>query len=73
VPTVKISSNSNLARRKAGWIDFDAGRLLSGADMQTLADEFFTYVLDVASGVKKAKSEAFDKHDLAIFKSGVTL
>lgn len=73
VPTVKISSNSNLACRKAGWIDFDAGRLLSGADMQALADEFFTYVLDVASGVKKAKSEAFDKHDLAIFKSGVTL
>ncbi len=73
VPTVKVSSNSNLARRKADWIDFDAGRLLSGTDMQTLADEFFTYVLDVASGAKKAKSESFDKHDLAIFKSGVTL
>ncbi len=72
VPTVKISSNSGLARRKAGWIDFDAGRLLTGAEMPALADEFFSYVLDVASG-KKVKSESFDKHDLAIFKNGVTL
>lgn len=73
VPTVKISSNSDLARRKADWIDFDAGRLLSGTDMPSLAEEFFTYVLSVASGEARAKSEAFDKHDLAIFKSGVTL
>ncbi len=73
VPTVKISSNSNLARHKSNWIDFDAGRLLSGVDMQTLSDEFFDRVLDIASGVKKAKSESLDKHDLAIFKDGITL
>ena len=28
VPTVKIASNSNLATRKAHWIDFDAGQML---------------------------------------------
>ncbi len=28
VPTIKIASNSDLAARKPGWIDFDAGRVL---------------------------------------------
>ncbi len=72
-PTAKISSNSSLAKRKASWIDFDAGQLLSGKDMDTLAEEFFDYVLDLASGMQKARSELFDKHDLAIWKGGVTL
>lgn len=73
VPTVKISSNSELARKKARWIDFDAGRLLTGEELPSLANEFLDYIIDVASGVKSAKSEAFDKRDLAIFKDGVTL
>ena len=73
VPTVKISSNSMLARKKANWIDFDAGCLLSGTSMQDLSREFFRYVLDVASGRKTAKSESLDKRNLAIFKNGVTL
>ena len=73
VPTIKISSNSELARKKSGWIDFDAGRLLVGEDFLDLSQEFFDYVIDVASGIKAAKAEAFDKRDLAIFKDGVTL
>lgn len=73
VPTLKISSNSGLADRKKKWIDFDAGRLLSGEDMAGLSWEFFRCVLDVASGVKTAKSERFAEHCMAIFKDGVTL
>ena len=73
VPTVKISSNSALACRKKDWIDFDAGRLLSGEDGNMLTDEFFRTVMDVASGVKTAKSERFGEHGLAVFKNGVTL
>ena len=73
VPTIKISSNSELARKKSGWIDFDAGKLLTGSDLPTLTQAFFDYVIEVASGNQTAKSEAFDKRDLAIFKDGVTL
>ncbi|MBP2630141.1 MAG: altronate dehydratase [Firmicutes bacterium] len=73
VPTVKIASNSQLASRKAGWIDFDAGKLLSGMDMQSISNEFFAFILEIADGSKKAKSESLDKRDLAIFKDGVTL
>lgn len=73
VPTVKISSNTPLANKKSNWIDFDAGKLLSGVTIDDLADEFLDYIIDIASGNKKAKSEALDKHEIAIFKDGVTL
>lgn len=73
VPTVKISSNSALFEKKKGWIDFDAGKLLSGASLEELRDQLFTFLIAIASGSEKAKSERLDKHDLAIFKDGVTL
>jgi altronate hydrolase len=72
VPTVKISSNSNLAARKKDWIDFDAGRLLEGGSKEELSEELFELVLEVASG-RRVKSEEFGYHDLAILKTGVTL
>lgn len=73
VPTVKISSNSRIANHKSNWIDFNAGALVEGATMEEKAEEFFEFLLAVASGEKHAKSEALDKHELAIFKDGVTL
>ncbi len=72
VPTVKISSNTPLFNNKNSWIDFNAGSLVDGADWDTLADEFFRYILDVASG-KPVKSEKLCKSELAIFKDGVVL
>lgn len=73
VPTIKISSNSRLAEHKKNWIDFNAGQLLEGRSMDEVSEDFLRYILDVASGRKQAKSEALDKHELAIFKDGVTL
>ena len=73
VPTVKISSNTALYNKKRKWIDFDAGQLLDGASMGDLCEQFLAYVLDLASGKLHAHSEALDRHDLAIFKDGVTL
>lgn len=73
VPTAKISSNSTLANKKKTWIDFNAGTLLEGKTMPELTDKFIQFVLKLASGEIKAKAEALDKHELAIFKDGVTL
>jgi len=73
VPTIKISSNSALANFKKNWIDFDAGVLLQGKKMMEVEADFFEFVLQIASGTKRAKSEALDKHELVIFKDGVTL
>ncbi len=73
VPTVKIATNSRLARKKGNWIDFNAGRLVTDdVPMEQLAQELFQLVLDVASG-RKVKAEIAGFHDLAIFKQGVTL
>ena len=73
VPTVKVSSNSNLAGRKNNWIDFDAGRLVStDISAAELKQEFFEYVLRVASG-EQVKSEEAGYHSMTIFKQGVTL
>ncbi|MGB9919766.1 MAG: UxaA family hydrolase [Moorellales bacterium] len=56
VPTIKISSRSELFASKPGWIDFDAGRLAGGAPLAALADELWELVLAVASG-KKTRAE----------------
>ena len=72
VPTVKISTNSRLAGKKSGWIDFNAGVLVEDADVEETTQKFFDYVLEVASG-KKVRSEEAGFHDMAIFKQGVTL
>ena len=72
VPTLKIASNPALAEKKAHWIDFAAGDLLNGKTLDQLADALLDLVLEVASG-KEVVSEAHGFHDLAIFKTGVTL
>ena len=73
VPTLKIASNSDLANRKAHWIDFNAGRLIEdNADQTALEEEFFDLVLRTADG-EPAKNELYHYEEIAIFKDGVTL
>ena len=72
VPTIKVATNSQLAEHKSGWIDFDAGKLLSGYDSDKLDEEFFEYVLKVASG-EETKNEQNGYREISIFKDGVTL
>ena len=72
VPTMKIATNSTLAEKKSNWIDFNAGVLVEDRVMSEVAEEFFNYVIAVASG-EKVCSEKADFHDFAIFKQGVTL
>lgn len=73
VPTLKIASNSGLASRKPGWIDYDAGGILSGGSFGVAADELFRLVLDTASGNYRAQNEKHGYREIAIFKEGVTL
>jgi altronate hydrolase len=72
VPTLKISSNSSLAQVKPHWIDFDAGRVLSGESADTVAEELLTLILETASG-KPARNELNEEREIAIWKDGVTL
>ncbi|MGI6096279.1 MAG: UxaA family hydrolase [Lachnospiraceae bacterium] len=72
VPTVKISTNNDLANRKKNWIDFNCGTLVEDGDIAGMGQKLLDYVLEVASG-KKTKAEEQGFHDMAIFKQGVTL
>lgn len=72
VPTVKISSNSNLYGHKNNWIDFNCGTMVEGTSLAELSNQLFDYVTAVASG-EEVKSEKAGFHDMAIFKQGVTL
>jgi altronate hydrolase len=72
-PTVKISTNPDLAKRKKGWIDFDAGQLLDGTvSLDELGTSFYDYVLKVASG-EQTKNERNGYREIGIWKSGVTV
>ena len=69
VPTVKISTNRELAKRKPSWIDFDSSPTLYGEE---LTDALIDCVIDVASG-KATKSEENGYREIAIFKTSITL
>ena len=73
VPTLKISSNSPLYNKKKNWIDFDAGRALSGESFDNLSAELTEKIISVASGREKTLSEINGYKEIAIFKDGVTL
>ena len=73
VPTIKISSNSDLYVRKPNWIDFDAGRLLADQSVEKLGEDFWNFVIQVASGEVKTQNEENGYREIAIFKEGVTL
>ena len=72
VPTMKISTNSQLFKSKQNWIDFNAGELMEGIDMLTLRNLFIDKVIATANG-EKVKNEINGYREIAIFKNGVTL
>lgn len=72
VPTVKISTNSELAKRKSNWIDFDAGKIIAGQSFEDKLEELIELVTATASG-QWTVNERTGARDIAIFKTGVTL
>jgi len=73
IPTIKISSNNGLYQKKKNWIDFNAGQLVDGVDMNKLAEDLMVYILKVVSGEVRTKNEINNYRDIGIFKKGVTL
>lgn len=72
VPTVKISSNSRLKEQKPHWIDFNAGQVLQGVDIDDCATQLYQFCLSTASG-EATCNEKNGSHEIAIWKRGVTL
>ncbi|HEV2700188.1 MAG TPA: altronate dehydratase family protein [Steroidobacteraceae bacterium] len=71
-PTLKISSNSDLAMRKPRWIDFNAGSLIDGADRAQLSSQLLDLITTVASGAP-CRHEQAGAREIALWKRGVTL
>ncbi len=71
-PTVKISTNTTLYERKQSWIDFNAGSVAEGENLDAAGDRLLDFVMEIASG-KKTKSEEHGFREISIFKDGVVL
>lgn len=73
VPTIKISTNTLLSKKKANWIDFNAGQVIDGKSFQIVFKDFLEFVLKVINGEIKTKNEINGFEEISIFKDGVTL
>ena len=72
-PTMKLSTNTPLAQKKSGWIDFNAGTVADGTQtLEECADDLMNLVLEIASG-KQTKTEQKGFREISIFKDGVVL
>ena len=71
-PTLKIATNSQLAKRKKGWIDFDAGPVADGESIEDAAKRLLDLVIEVAGG-RKTRTEELGYREISIFKDGVVL
>lgn len=72
VPTIKVASNSRLAKRKSNWIDFNAGELIESNDFENMTKEIFKLLIDIASG-RQTKNEQNGYREISIFKDGVIM
>ena len=72
-PTMKIATNTPLATKKQGWIDFNAGVVADGTrTLDEAGADLLALVLEVASG-KKTRTEEKGYREISIFKDGVVL
>lgn len=73
-PTIKISSNSVLARKMSDIIDYDSGKIISGdASLEQAAAELLEKCIAIASGTEKCKAEILGQEDFIPWKRGVSL
>ena len=73
IPSVKLSSNTQLYEHKRDWIDFNAGTLIQDESMEEMCDRLWNLLLDIASGKMQARNEINGYRDIMIFKNGVLL
>lgn len=72
-PTMKIATNTPLATKKHGWIDFNAGTVADGTKtLDESAQDLMDLVLETASG-KQTRTEEKGFREISIFKDGVVL
>lgn len=73
-PVIKISSNTALAKKMPDIIDMDTGGIISGEkSIDNCGEEILNYIIEVASGKIKTKSDQLNQNDFIPWKRGVSL
>jgi len=73
-PVIKVSSNSELARKMSDIIDIDTGGIITGdKTIDEMADEMLEFIINVASGTIKTKAAILNQNDFIPWKRGVSL
>src|SRR6266849_5618521 len=73
-PVVKLSTNSDLARRMPDIIDIDTGGIISGkTTIEQMGESILKRVIQVASGELHTKAELLAQNDFIPWKRGVSL
>jgi altronate hydrolase len=73
-PVVKLSTNSDLARRMHDIIDFDTGAVVAGdKTIQQAGEAILDLAIQVASGEIRTKAEQRAQEDFIPWKRGVSL
>ena len=73
-PTIKISSNTTLARRMPDIIDIDTGVIIEGEKtLEEMGEEILSYCIRAASGEITPKAVLLNQDDFIPWKRGVSL
>ena len=73
-PVMKLSSNSDLARRMPDIIDIDTGPIISGkSTIEQMGEQILDLIVQVASGQFLTKAEQKNQEDFIPWKRGVSL
>jgi altronate hydrolase len=73
-PVIKLSTNSDLARRMPDIIDIDTGSIISGeSTIEQMGEIILERVIQVASGELHTKAEGLAQNDFIPWKRGVSL
>jgi altronate hydrolase len=73
-PVIKLSTNSDLARRMHDIIDIDTGGVIAGEKtIEQMGEAILEFVLGVASGETRTKAELKAQEDFIPWKRGVSL
>lgn len=74
VPVVKISSNNTLVKNMPDIIDFNTGEIITGEKtIDETADDLLEFIIKVASGEIKTKTQILNQNDFIPWRRGVSL
>ncbi len=73
-PTIKVATNSDLARRMSDIIDIDTGPIIEGTkSIEEMGEEILEYCIRAASGEVTPKAVQLNQDDFIPWKRGVSL